>query len=75
MRWLLGLNADLPVAHAIGVIVLVCMAGMALGSIRVRGAGLGSAGVAPTVAYAMVYPLTMLLRVLTAQALTFILCS
>jgi putative transport protein len=30
---------------------------------------------APTVAYAMVYPLTMLLRVLTAQALTFLLCS
>lgn len=29
---------------------------------------------APTVAYAMVYPLTMLLRVLTAQALTFLLC-
>jgi putative transport protein len=45
MRWLFGLNADLPVAHDIGVIVLVCMAGMALGSVRVRGAGLGSAGV------------------------------
>ncbi|HEX2458870.1 MAG TPA: hypothetical protein VHJ58_01885, partial [Vicinamibacterales bacterium] len=30
---------------------------------------------APTVAYAMVYPLTMLLRVLTAQTLTFALCS
>ena len=30
---------------------------------------------APTVAYAMVYPLTMLLRVLCAQALTFILCG
>jgi putative transport protein len=30
---------------------------------------------APTVAYAMVYPLTMVLRVLTAQALTFVLCS
>jgi putative transport protein len=30
---------------------------------------------APTVAYAMVYPLTMLLRVLTAQTLTFALCG
>jgi putative transport protein len=30
---------------------------------------------APTVAYALVYPLTMVLRVLTAQALTFLLCG
>jgi putative transport protein len=45
MPRLLQLSADQPVAHAIGVIVLVCLAGMALGSIKVRGAGLGSAGV------------------------------
>jgi putative transport protein len=30
---------------------------------------------APSVSYAMVYPLTMVLRVLTAQALTFTLCG
>ena len=30
---------------------------------------------APTITYAMVYPLTMLLRVLVAQSLTFILCG
>jgi putative transport protein len=30
---------------------------------------------APTVAYAMVYPLTMLLRVLVAQALVLFLCG
>lgn len=33
------------VAHAIGVIALVCSAGMALGSLRVGGIGLGTAGV------------------------------
>jgi putative transport protein len=33
------------VAHAIAVILLVCMAGMALGSVKVRGFGLGAAGV------------------------------
>jgi hypothetical protein len=62
---LLQLNAGQPVARAIGVIVLVCMAGMALGSDTLRGAGLGSAGVlfAGIVTYAMVYPLTMLFRV------------
>ncbi len=45
MRWLFQLNAELPIAHAIGVFVMVCMAGMALGSVKIRGAGLGSAGV------------------------------
>jgi putative transport protein len=45
MHSLLELNTGQPVADAIGVIVLVCMAGMALGSVKVRGAGLGSAGV------------------------------
>ena len=45
MHWLFQLNADQPVAHAIGVLVMVCMAGMAAGSVKLRGAGLGSAGV------------------------------
>jgi putative transport protein len=34
-----------PVAHAIGVLALVCVAGMAIGSLKVRGVGLGTAGV------------------------------
>jgi putative transport protein len=34
-----------PVAHGLGLIALVCAAGMAAGSIKVRGIGLGSAGV------------------------------
>jgi putative transport protein len=44
-HWLFDLNTTYPVAQAIGIIALVCTAGMALGSVRVRGAGLGSAGV------------------------------
>ena len=34
-----------PVVHELGVIVLVCAAGMAVGSIKIRGIGLGSDGV------------------------------
>src|SRR4030095_1233997 len=34
-----------PVAYAIGALAFVCMTGMALGSIKVRGVGLGTAGV------------------------------
>jgi putative transport protein len=45
VSWLFQLHAAQPVAHALGVLSLVCLAGMALGSVRVRGAGLGSAGV------------------------------
>lgn len=45
MRWLSQLHATQPVAQAIGILALVCVAGMALGSIRVRGIGLGTAGV------------------------------
>ncbi len=45
MSWLFQLNASNPVAHAIGIIALVCVAGMALGSLKVRGVGLGTAGV------------------------------
>ena len=45
MNWLLQIHATQAVAHAIGVLALVCSAGMALGSVRVRGIGLGTAGV------------------------------
>ncbi|MFZ0502913.1 MAG: hypothetical protein WAM44_04325, partial [Chthoniobacterales bacterium] len=45
MNWLLQIHATQPVAHAIGVLALVCSAGMGLGSVRVRGIGLGTAGV------------------------------
>jgi putative transport protein len=45
MNWLLDIHRTHPVAHAIGVLALVCLAGMALGSIKARGVGLGTAGV------------------------------
>jgi putative transport protein len=44
-NWIFQLHQTQPVAHAIGVLALVCLAGMALGSIKVRGVGLGTAGV------------------------------
>src|SRR5512138_1681714 len=45
MSWLFELHRTQPVAHAIGVLALVCVAGMALGSLKFRGIGLGTAGV------------------------------
>ena len=45
MNWLLQIHSTQPVAHAIGVLALVCVAGMAVGSLKVRGVGLGTAGV------------------------------
>jgi putative transport protein len=45
MNWLLQIHATYPVAHAIGILALVCSAGIALGSVKVRGIGLGTAGV------------------------------
>jgi putative transport protein len=45
MNWLLQIHATHPVAHAIGILALVCLAGMALGSVKVSGIGLGTAGV------------------------------
>jgi putative transport protein len=45
MDWLFELQRTNPPAHAIGIIALVCVAGMSLGSIRVRGIKLGTAGV------------------------------
>ena len=45
MSWLFELHRTQPVAHAIGVLSFVCVLGMALGSIKFRGIGLGTAGV------------------------------
>jgi putative transport protein len=45
MNWLFQMHTAQPVAHAIGVLSLVCVAGMAVGSLKVRGVGLGTAGV------------------------------
>ncbi len=45
MSWLFDLHRTHPVAHAIGMLALVCVLGMALGSLRFRGIGLGNAGV------------------------------
>ena len=45
MSWLFDLHDTQPVAHAIGVLAFVCVLGMALGSIKVRGIGLGTAAV------------------------------
>lgn len=45
LDWLFELPHTSPVGHALGLIALVCAAGMALGSIKYKGIGLGSAGV------------------------------
>jgi len=45
MNWLFELHTTHPVAHAIGALAFVCMTGMALGSLKIRGIGLGTAGV------------------------------
>ena len=45
MSWFFELHRTQPVAHAIGVLSFVCVLGMALGSIKFRGIGLGTAGV------------------------------
>ncbi len=45
MRWLWELHETFPVAQAIAVICLVCVAGMSLGSVAVRGIKLGTSGV------------------------------
>lgn len=42
---MINLAATHPVAHAVAVLALVCVAGLALGSVKFRGAGLGVAGV------------------------------
>jgi putative transport protein len=45
VSWLFELHRTQPIAQAIGVLAFVCVLGMALGSLKVRGIGLGSAGV------------------------------
>src|SRR6187431_1225177 len=45
MSWLFELHQTQPIAHAVGVLAFVCVAGMALGSLKFRGIGLGTAGV------------------------------
>jgi putative transport protein len=45
MAWLFDLPSTNPTAHAIAILSLVCVAGMSLGSIQVRGIKLGTAGV------------------------------
>src|ERR1044072_8691710 len=45
MRWLFELHRTHPIAQAIGVLAFVCVLGMALGSLKFRGVGLGTAGV------------------------------
>jgi putative transport protein len=45
MNWLEQLHETQPVAHAVGTLALVCVLGMTLGSLKLRGIGLGTAGV------------------------------
>src|SRR5437667_18285 len=45
MSWLFELHKTQPAAHAIGALAFVCVLGMALGSLKFRGIGLGTAGV------------------------------
>jgi putative transport protein len=45
MSWLFELPKTQPIAHAIGVLAFVCVVGMALGSLKFRGIGLGTSGV------------------------------
>lgn len=45
MSWFFELHRTQPVAHAIGVLSFVCVLGMAVGSLKFRGIGLGTAGV------------------------------
>ena len=45
MNWLFELHRTQPIAQAIGVLAFVCVLGMAFGSVKFRGVGLGTAGV------------------------------
>src|SRR6187200_3224700 len=45
MNWLFELYKTQPIAHAVGVLAFVCVVGMALGSLKFRGIGLGTSGV------------------------------
>ena len=75
MNGLFQLHYTQPVAHAVGVPALRCINPAAANhgqhdqSTRVDLANFARSG-APTVAYATVYSLTMLLRILCAQVVT-----
>ncbi len=43
--WIFEIAQASPVAHAVGLLALVCATGMAIGSVKFKGIGLGSAGV------------------------------
>jgi putative transport protein len=45
LDWLFEISQTSPIAHALGLVALVCALGMALGSLKVKGIGLGSSGV------------------------------
>ena len=45
MTWLHDLHRTQPVAHSVGVLAIVCVLGLALGSFKVSGIGLGTSGV------------------------------
>src|SRR5260370_32988347 len=45
MNWLLDLHKTQPIAHTVGMLAFVCVLGMALGSVKFRGIGLGTSGV------------------------------
>ncbi len=45
MSWLFELHKTQPIVFAIGMLAFVCVLGMALGSVKFRGIGLGTAGV------------------------------
>jgi len=45
LDWIFEIARTSPVAHALGLLALVCAVGMALGSLKFKGIGLGSSGV------------------------------
>jgi len=45
LDWLFQIAQTSAVAHAVGLIALVCALGMAVGSVKIKGIGLGSSGV------------------------------
>jgi putative transport protein len=45
MSWLFDLHTAQPIAHAVGALSFVCVLGMAFGSMKFRGIGLGTSGV------------------------------
>jgi uncharacterized transporter YbjL len=51
MGWLFELHKTQPMAHAIGVLTLVCVLGMALGSVKFRGIAIRGAVSAPLIGW------------------------